>query len=191
MQCRRHKRHGFDPQVGKTPWRRKWHPTPVFLPGESHGQRSLVGCSPWGDKESVRTEGLSTQTAFRFLMPMHIWQYDDLAAPGSAVACRVFACGAQALQLLHTGSRAYCAIVARQGLVLHGMWDLSCPISHTGSRAYCAIVARQGLVPHGMWDLSCPIRDQTRVPYIARWILKHWTTGKVPSSNSLFLGGGV
>ena len=34
--------------VGKILWRRKWQPTPVFLPGKSHGQRSLVGCSPWG-----------------------------------------------------------------------------------------------------------------------------------------------
>ena len=37
------KRHGFDPWVGRIPWRRKQQPTPVFLPGESHGQRSLVG----------------------------------------------------------------------------------------------------------------------------------------------------
>ena len=42
-QCRRHKRHGFDPWIGKIPWRRVWQPTLVFLPGESHGQRSLVG----------------------------------------------------------------------------------------------------------------------------------------------------
>ena len=42
-QCRRHKRHRFDPWVGKILWRRKWQPTPVFLSGESHGQRSLVG----------------------------------------------------------------------------------------------------------------------------------------------------
>ena len=39
-------------------WRRKWHPTPVLLPGESHGRRSLVGCSPWGRKESDKTEWL-------------------------------------------------------------------------------------------------------------------------------------
>ena len=45
-QCRRHKRHGFDPWVGKIPCRRAWQPTPVFLPGESHGQRSLEGYSP-------------------------------------------------------------------------------------------------------------------------------------------------
>ena len=38
------------------PWRRKWQPTPVFLPGKFHGQRRLVGCSPWGHKESDTTE---------------------------------------------------------------------------------------------------------------------------------------
>ena len=50
-QCGRHRRHGFDPWVGKIPWRRKWQPTPVFLPGQSHEQRSLVGYSPWGHKK--------------------------------------------------------------------------------------------------------------------------------------------
>ena len=39
-------------------WRRQWHPTPVLLPGKSHGRRSLVGCSPWGCKESDTTERL-------------------------------------------------------------------------------------------------------------------------------------
>ena len=43
---------GFNPWVGKIPWRREWQPTSVFLPGESHGQRRLVGYSPWGHKES-------------------------------------------------------------------------------------------------------------------------------------------
>ena len=47
---------GFDPWVGKIPWRRAWQPTPVFLPGESHGQRSLAGYSPQGRKESDTTE---------------------------------------------------------------------------------------------------------------------------------------
>ena len=41
---------GFDPWVGKIPWRRKWQPTPVYLPGESHGRRSLVGYNPRGHK---------------------------------------------------------------------------------------------------------------------------------------------
>ena len=43
---------GFDPWVRKIPWRRKWQPTPVFLPGKSHGQRGLVGDSPWGHTKS-------------------------------------------------------------------------------------------------------------------------------------------
>ena len=46
--------HGFDPWVGKIPWRRKWQATPVFLPGESHGQRSLVGYIPWSLKRVRR-----------------------------------------------------------------------------------------------------------------------------------------
>ena len=57
-QCRRH---GFDPWVRKIPWRREWLPTPVSLPGESHGQRSLAGYSP-GVAESDKTERLSTHT---------------------------------------------------------------------------------------------------------------------------------
>ena len=55
-QCKSLRRRMFDPWVRKILWRRKWQPTPVFLPGESHGQRSLVGYSPWGRKESDTTE---------------------------------------------------------------------------------------------------------------------------------------
>ena len=47
------------PGSGRFPWRRKWLPTPVFLPGEFHGQRSLVGYSPWGHKGSDTTERLT------------------------------------------------------------------------------------------------------------------------------------
>ena len=61
-QCRRHKRHGFNPWIGKIPWRRAWQPTLVFLPGESQGQRNLAGYSPWSRKESKTTEQLSTHT---------------------------------------------------------------------------------------------------------------------------------
>jgi len=55
-QCRRHKRRGFDPWIRKIPWRRKWQPTPVFLPREFHGWRSLVDYSPPDHKESDTTE---------------------------------------------------------------------------------------------------------------------------------------
>ena len=51
----------FDPWVGKIPWRRRWQPTPVFLPGESHGQRRLAGYSPKGCKELDMTELLSME----------------------------------------------------------------------------------------------------------------------------------
>ena len=57
-QCRRHKSLGFDPWIERIPWRREWQPTPVFSPGESHGQRSLEGYSPQGHKESDTTERL-------------------------------------------------------------------------------------------------------------------------------------
>ena len=52
----RHKRLRFNPWVRKIPWRRTWQPTLVFLPRESHGQGSLVGCSPMDHKESDTTE---------------------------------------------------------------------------------------------------------------------------------------
>ena len=64
-QCRRQKRRGFDPWLRKIPWRRKWQPISVFLPGESHGQRSLADYSPWGWKESDLTEHSCTKTQSR------------------------------------------------------------------------------------------------------------------------------
>ena len=53
----------FDPWAGKIPWRRKWQPTRVSLPGKSLLQRSLVGCSPRGRKESGTTEQLTRHTS--------------------------------------------------------------------------------------------------------------------------------
>ena len=58
----------FDPWVGMIPWRGKWQPTPVFLPGESHGQRSLESYSPWGHKELDTTEQLNNNKADRTLL---------------------------------------------------------------------------------------------------------------------------
>ena len=50
---------GFNPWVGKIPWKRNWQPTPALLPGETHGQRSLMGYSPWSSKELDTTEQLT------------------------------------------------------------------------------------------------------------------------------------
>ena len=69
LQCRRP---GFDPWVGKVPWRRKWKATPVFLPAEFHGQRSLVGYSQWGYKKSDRTEQVThKETLPSVLLPAY------------------------------------------------------------------------------------------------------------------------
>ena len=54
---------GSTPGWGRFPWRRKWQPTPVFLPGESHAQRSLAGSSPWGHRDSDTTEQLRKKIA--------------------------------------------------------------------------------------------------------------------------------
>ena len=56
LQCRRP---GFNPWVRKIPWRREWQPTPGFLPGECHGEKSLAGCNSWGRRESDMTEWLT------------------------------------------------------------------------------------------------------------------------------------
>ena len=78
LQCRRP---GFDPWVGKIPRRREWQPTPVFLPGEFHGQRSLAGYSPWGHKDSDTTEQLTlTFQALEMItiLIVPVWQIKTL-----------------------------------------------------------------------------------------------------------------
>ena len=72
LQCRRPQ---FDPWVGKIPWRREWLPTPVFLPGEFHGDRSLVGYSSWSHKELDTTEWLThTHThTYSFKSSLYKW----------------------------------------------------------------------------------------------------------------------
>ena len=73
QQCRRP---GFNPWVGKFPWRRDWLPTPIFLPGEFHGQRSLVGYSPWCCKESDTAERLTLWTYITILLII-FWLFCD------------------------------------------------------------------------------------------------------------------
>ena len=73
--------------------RRQWHPTPVLLPGKSHGWRSLVGCSPWGRYESLRATSLSL---FTFMHWRRKWQPTPMSLPGesqgqgSLVGCRLW-----------------------------------------------------------------------------------------------------
>ena len=71
-------------RVGKIPWRRKWQPTPVFLPEKSHGQRSLVDYSPWGHKEFDTTEQLHSLLLQSTCSGLHGLQ--DLQHMGSVLA---------------------------------------------------------------------------------------------------------
>ena len=81
LRCRRH---GLNPWVGKIPWSKAWQPTPVFLLGESHGQRSLADYSSWSLIELDTTEATETLSLFSSFMlfllcllnrslPSHLW----------------------------------------------------------------------------------------------------------------------
>ena len=72
-----------------TPWRRRqWHPTPVLLPGKSHGRRSLVGCSPWGHKELDTTERLHFHFSLSCIREANgnPLQYSCLEEPGGLLS---------------------------------------------------------------------------------------------------------
>ena len=72
-QCRRQKRPGFDPWVGKFPWRKAQQPIPVFLPGEPHGQRNLAGYSPWSRRESYMAKGIQQRTGTMKMSCLHLF----------------------------------------------------------------------------------------------------------------------
>ena len=76
-QSRRHKRHGFHLWVEKIPWSRKWQPAPVFLPGKFHGQRNLVGYSPWGCSvlDTIEYWAHSARIGLEPWGPVHLWRY--------------------------------------------------------------------------------------------------------------------
>ena len=75
----------MNPWVGKIPWRRKWQPTPVFLPGEFHGQRSLVGYSPWAPIESDMTEQRSVTKSY-FLVAFDIEEQERIKGDKRSLA---------------------------------------------------------------------------------------------------------
>ena len=91
--CPQWGRPGFNPWVGKIPWKREWHPTPVFLPGKSHGQRSLVGYSPWGRKELGHN--WATFTFIGFVLSVFPIQMSTFKAyiqldPNTEIRCKPF-----------------------------------------------------------------------------------------------------
>ena len=86
---RRHRRCRFDPWVRKIPWRRKWQPTPVFLPEKSHEQRSLVGYSPWGHKEADLTKHARPPKAKLIFIRLTFIAEKALAPHSSTLAWRI------------------------------------------------------------------------------------------------------
>ena len=86
--CLQFKRPRFDPWFGKIPWRKKWQPTLVFLPREFHGQRSLVGYSPWGGKEMDTTEQVTI--SFQLLIKAHHKQLEKQRRKKNNVPCDTF-----------------------------------------------------------------------------------------------------
>ena len=68
----------FDPWLRNIPWKKKWQPTSVFLPGESHGQRSLEVYSPWGCKQLDMTEQLTTAFFLLSLQELRVSQEDRM-----------------------------------------------------------------------------------------------------------------
>ena len=95
----RHMPHVRTPHRKKTvpSWRRQWNPTPVPLPGKSHGQRSLGGCSPWGPQR-VRQDWATSLSLFTFMHWRRKWQPTPVFLPGesqgwrSLVGCRLWGC---------------------------------------------------------------------------------------------------
>ena len=107
----------FNPWVGKIPWRRKWQPTPVFLPGESHGQRSLMGYSPWGHKESDTTEHTHRKTQNSQQTPNFTTYWSNLfyflAALGLWGSMWALCCIGQAFSNLVSKLRLSCSMACR------------------------------------------------------------------------------
>ena len=103
-QCGRCKRDWFESWVGKIPWRRKWQPTPVFLPEKFQGQRSLVGYSPWGHKESMHEWHTITEIYSSYLQ--------RLRSPRSN--CQI-QCLAGACFLVHRQLCSYCVLTWWKG----------------------------------------------------------------------------
>ena len=101
-QCRRHKRREFHPWVGKISWRRERKPTPVFLPGESHGQKSLASYSPWDHTELDTTEVTKQQRPHINAFFLNLFQYGLSQEIGySSLYCTVKVKVAQSCQTLY------------------------------------------------------------------------------------------
>ena len=138
--------------------RRKWQPTPVLLPGESHGWRSLVGCSPWGGSESDTTE----------LLHFHFHELEkEMATHSSVLAWRIPRTGRPG-GLLSTGSHRvrhdWSDLAAADCIqVLPPFWDLS--FSHWFIRAFYLQEIR-------LWSVTLVTNSLNTLNSLVTWILR-------------------
>ena len=155
-QCMRWKRHGFDPWVGNMPWRRIWQPTPVFLPGKSHGFQGVVNPLCMGTKELDMTE----QTCS---LPIY--------SPYCISASVIYLCLQNILIMFQPQSFCTCHPVT---------WKTEIFFLHVDEFEslywICYEIVCFTFCSWGMWDPSSPNRDWTHAPRTGRWDLNHWTT---------------
>ena len=187
----------FNPWVGKIPWRRAWQPTPAFLPGKFHGQRSLAGYSPLGCTEATKhacthhniqrrkRAGLSipgslSQRRGNF-PPKWYWLFSNCTSKPMYQVENVLDLIFIYLWIFVSFFLLHLVFVAAHGLSLVMTGRLLYG-RHIDSRALglrsCSAWA---LLPQGKWDPSSPTRDWTHVPCIGSQVLNHWTTREVPT----------
>ena len=178
-QCRRPE---FDPWVRKTPWRRKWQLTPVFLPGKSHGQRSLVGYSPWGLKESDKTKGASYScmpSAARSCIKKssHAWT----GAP--PLSSRI-------VQWLFSGAVCKAPVVCRVPAWTYGyVWSPSCTTSFPNPsrvQSHEHLIWRAGC--RGLRDHTAGVGAEEAGPLDSLWFLMTVASGTGSYANGATAG---
>ena len=158
-QCRRYGRYGFDPWVSNTPWRRAWQPTPVSLPGESHGQRSPVGYSPRGHEESDVTKATEHTVDLRVRGNLVVGRQNQPISGSIAMWGEI--CGRQT-ELVHFWKHSY-----EERKELSRWWGsyinilLSQPGFHTHRVSNCLI---ESFIPHlqSEWQAVWPLHSLPR-----------------------------
>ena len=178
-QHRRHKRLGFGPWVGKIPWRRAWQPTPVSLPGEFHGQRSLAGYSPWGRNESDTTEALM-HPCFFLLYTMIYWENGNIWY----TQVNWMNSGASIWSLVQNFIVCCCCLLAKLCLILCNPMDCSPP----DSSVHGILQARRlEWAAISFSKCSSWLRDRTWVSCIAGGFFTTESPGKPSEFHYIFL----
>ena len=156
---------GFHPWVGKIPWRRAQLPTPVFLPGESHGQKSLVGYNPWGHKSWTSLKQLSTPACIYFFNRLFLAVLDLLCYVGFSLvmASRSYF----SLQYADSSLRRLLLLPSSgcRALRLQQLWL-------PGSKVQAQKLWHVGLFAPQLVRSSWTT-DRNRVPCTSRWVIYH------------------